>query len=71
MVECNRHQGNYLARQLEQAWGIKAIAWSLEEADAPPELPLVGTYFHASEMRDRGRSGRARCTLSPCTSIPR
>ena len=53
MVECNRHQGNYLARQLEQAWGIEAIAWSLEEAEALPELPLVGTYFHASEMRDR------------------
>lgn len=53
MVECNVHQSGFLARQLEQAWGVEAIPWSLEAAEAPPQLPIIGTYFHHAEMRSR------------------
>jgi len=53
MVECTEHQSTYLARQLEQGLLVEAIAWSLTESDEPPQLPLIGTYFHHSEMRSR------------------
>ena len=51
MVECNDHQSTFLAQQLEQAWPVEAIPWSLHRADAPPQLPIVGTYFHHHEMK--------------------
>jgi DNA-binding transcriptional regulator YhcF (GntR family) len=53
MVECNRHQSALLARQLERALSVEAIPWSLEERGEPPHLPLIGTYFHHGEMRNR------------------
>jgi DNA-binding transcriptional regulator YhcF (GntR family) len=53
MVECNAHQASFLAEQLEQAWSVEAIPWSLDEPGEPPQLPIVGTYFHHVEMRQR------------------
>jgi GntR family transcriptional regulator len=53
MVECNVHQSTFLAQQLEQAWPVEAIPWSLEAAEEPPRLPIVGTYFHHAEMKSR------------------
>lgn len=51
MVECNDHQSTFLAQQLEQAWPVEAIPWSLHLGEAPPQLPIIGTYFHHSEMK--------------------
>lgn len=51
MVECNQHQSGFLAQQLEEAWQIEAIPWSLEERAEPPGVPIIGTYFHYAEMR--------------------
>jgi hypothetical protein len=51
MVECNDHQSTFLAQQLEQAWPVEAIPWSLHRGEAPPQLPIIGTYFHHSEMK--------------------
>jgi DNA-binding transcriptional regulator YhcF (GntR family) len=51
MVECNDHQSTFLAQQLEQAWPVEAIPWSLHQGEAPPQLPIIGTYFHHSEMK--------------------
>jgi DNA-binding transcriptional regulator YhcF (GntR family) len=51
MVECNDHQSTFLAQQLEQAWPVEAIPWSLHHGQAPPQLPIIGTYFHHSEMK--------------------
>jgi DNA-binding transcriptional regulator YhcF (GntR family) len=53
MVECNVHQSTFLAEQLEQAWPVEAIPWSLDEPGEPPNLPLIGTYFHNAEMQSR------------------
>jgi DNA-binding transcriptional regulator YhcF (GntR family) len=53
MVECNAHQTNFLAEQLEGAWSVEVIPWSLDEAGEPPQLPLIGTWFHHVEMRAR------------------
>lgn len=53
MVECNAHQATFLAEQLEEAWPVEAIPWSLDEPGDPPQLPLIGTYFHHVEMRAR------------------
>jgi DNA-binding transcriptional regulator YhcF (GntR family) len=51
MVECNDHQSTFLAQQLEQAWPVEAIPFSLHRGEAPPQLPIIGTYFHHSEMK--------------------
>lgn len=51
MVECNEHQSTFLAQQLEQAWPVEAIPWSLHRGEEPPHLPIIGTYFHHSEMK--------------------
>jgi hypothetical protein len=53
VIECNHHQSNFLARQLEETLPVEAISWSLADAAEPPSLPLVGTYFHHAEMRAR------------------
>jgi len=53
MVECNAHQATFLAEQLEEAWPVEVIPWSLDDPGEPPQLPLVGTYFHHVEMRAR------------------
>ena len=53
MVECNAHQAGFLAEQLEDAWPVEVIPWSLDEPGEPPQLPLIGTYFHHVEMRAR------------------
>lgn len=53
MVECNRHQATYLAGLLEQTLAVEAVAWSLEEPGEPPQIPIIGTYFHHGEMRNR------------------
>ena len=53
MIECNVHQSKFLAEQLEEAWPVEAIPWSLDDPRDPPDLPLIGTYFHHAEMRAR------------------
>ena len=53
MIECNVHQSKFLAEQLEEAWPVEAIPWSLDDPSDPPHLPLIGTYFHHAEMRAR------------------
>jgi DNA-binding transcriptional regulator YhcF (GntR family) len=53
MVECNRHQASCLARQVERTLPVEAIPWSLEQPGEPPQLPIIGTYFHHGEMRAR------------------
>jgi len=50
MVECNVHQAAALARQLEDAWLVEAIPWVLDDGE-PPQLPIIGTYFHHAEMK--------------------
>jgi len=50
MVECNTHQAAALARQLEDAWLVEAVPWDLHKGE-PPQLPIIGTYFHHAEMK--------------------
>lgn len=53
MVERNHHQSAYLAGLLERTLPVEAVAWSLEQPEEPPRIPLIGTYFHHGEMRNR------------------
>ena len=53
MVECNLHQSGFLAEQLEAAWSVEVVPWSLDNPEEPPQLPIIGTYFHHTEMRAR------------------
>lgn len=53
LVECNRHQSGDLAGQVAAALGGRIEGWSLEASDEPPPGTLIGTRFHAAEMRRR------------------
>jgi hypothetical protein len=53
VVECNAHQAIHLARQLEDELDVEAVPWCLRDQGEPPMLPLVGTYFHYAEIRER------------------
>lgn len=53
LVECNRHQSADLAGQVATALGGRIEGWSLEAPDEPPSGTLIGTRFHAAEMRRR------------------
>lgn len=52
-VECNRHQCADLAGQVAGRLGARVDPWSLETPGEPPPGVLIGTRFHAAEMRSR------------------
>jgi len=53
VVECSRTQCADLAGQIEEAFAVKAIPWSLEKDGAPPDGLVVATYFHYNDVRRR------------------
>ncbi len=53
LVECNDSQSRDLARQISARWGVPIAPWSLGRMDSPPPGLLIGTRFHAPEMRRR------------------
>lgn len=70
VIECTDVQATELARQLEGAWQVKALGWSLQRAGEPPAGPMIATYFHYQEIRKRWAQRRdeirfARLSLDP------
>jgi GntR family transcriptional regulator len=53
VVECSETQAQDLARQVEAAWRVRTLPWSLERAGEPPPGPVVATYFHYNDIRTR------------------
>lgn len=53
VVECSETQAEDLARQVEEAWRVRALPWSLERPGEPPQGPVVATYFHYNDIRTR------------------
>ncbi|HEX2078156.1 MAG TPA: GntR family transcriptional regulator [Longimicrobium sp.] len=53
VVECSETQAQDLARQVEAAWRVRALPWSLERPGEPPPGPVVATYFHYNDIRTR------------------
>lgn len=53
LVECNTHQCTDLAQQLSHRWRVTALPWELARTEAPPDLPIVSSYFHLNEVRAR------------------
>ena len=53
VVECSETQAQDLARQVETAWRVRALPWSLERTGEPPPGPVVATYFHYNDIRTR------------------
>jgi DNA-binding transcriptional regulator YhcF (GntR family) len=53
VVECSETQARELASQLEAAWGVRALPWSLERPGEPPAGPIVATFFHYNDIRGR------------------
>lgn len=58
VVECSEHQCLDHAREIEARWHVKARPWLLSNDTAPPAGPVVGTFFHYHEIRNRWPSRR-------------
>ncbi len=53
VVECSRTQAADLAGQIEDAFGVKAVPWSLDKKGEPADGLVVATYFHYNDVRRR------------------
>lgn len=53
VLECNLTDAAELARDAEAAYRIRAHPWVLEHSGEPPAGILLGTRFHAVEIRER------------------
>ena len=53
VVECSSTQAADLARQIGEAWDVRARPWTLEQLGEPPRGLIVGTYFHYNDIRTR------------------
>ncbi|MEQ8764943.1 MAG: GntR family transcriptional regulator [Planctomycetota bacterium] len=53
IVECSESQCRELARQLQASLAIEAKPWSLERSAEPPPGPVIATYFHYNDIRQR------------------
>ncbi|UCC31984.1 MAG: hypothetical protein JSU86_06830, partial [Phycisphaerales bacterium] len=53
VVECNEPQCVDHAREIESRWQVNARPWCLVRKGQPPAGPIVTTYFHHNEIRQR------------------
>jgi hypothetical protein len=53
VVECSATLSQNLARYLVRRWGVDARGWPLDHIESIPDGPVLGTYFHAREIRER------------------
>jgi DNA-binding transcriptional regulator YhcF (GntR family) len=52
VVECNLPQAQELSELVAARWPVRAIPWLVSQAAPPPGL-ILGTLFHAAEIRKR------------------
>jgi GntR family transcriptional regulator len=52
-LECSRAQAAGHCEELERAWRVRAVPLVLGEVSLLPPGPVVGTYFHYNEVRQR------------------
>jgi DNA-binding transcriptional regulator YhcF (GntR family) len=53
VVECSESQCLDHAREIEAAWEVEARPWCLSHEGELPSGPVIGTYFHYNEIRQR------------------
>ncbi|MEX2583854.1 MAG: GntR family transcriptional regulator [Gemmatimonadota bacterium] len=54
VVECSHPQAEDLAGQLERVYAVRAMPWSLERSEMPPEgATVLATYFHFNDLRTK------------------
>ncbi len=70
VVECSRTQCADLAGQIESAFAVKAIPWSLEKEGSPPDGLVVATYFHYNDVRRRWPDRLADVRFLPIAPEP-
>ena len=52
-VECSRSQCLQHAEEIEARWHVRVRPWVLDQAGEPPPGPILSTYFHYHEVRQR------------------
>lgn len=52
-VECSETQALGHCREIEGAFEVTALPWTLARSEDPPEGTLVATYFHYNDIRRR------------------
>jgi hypothetical protein len=52
-LECSGEQAAGHCEELERAWRVRAVPLVLGEISTLPAGPIVGTYFHYNEVRQR------------------
>jgi GntR family transcriptional regulator len=70
VVECSRTQCADLAGQIEGAFAVKTIPWSLEKEGSPPDGLVVATYFHYNDVRRRWPDRLADMRFLPIAPEP-
>jgi len=53
VVECSLSQCRDHADEIEARWRVAAAPWPLSNQGAPPPGPIVATFFHHQEIRER------------------
>ena len=53
VVECTEAQCADLAQEIQSRWQVDARPWCLGREGEPPAGPIVTTYFHHNEIRQR------------------
>ncbi|MBV8516529.1 MAG: GntR family transcriptional regulator [Acidobacteria bacterium] len=53
VVECSAGQAADYAEQLRGRWNVDARPFSLDAPGEPPPGPILATYFHYNEVRER------------------
>lgn len=53
VVECSESQCIDHAKEIASCWEVDAKPWCLSREDQPPDGPVVATYFHYNEIRQR------------------
>ena len=71
VVECNNTQCVELAEQLSARLDARVVAWSLHNTGEPPPGPIVSTYFHFAEVRERWPGRLADMSFMSLRIVPR
>ena len=53
MVECSEAQCAAHAAEIETNWNVEARPFSLDGEGEPPDGPVIATYFHFNQIRQR------------------
>ncbi len=51
IVECSTWQCRSHAAEIESIYNVRALPWTLDQRQQPPDGPAISTYFHYNDVR--------------------